>query len=430
MWSRFEFGGVERLVSQGLTCDCLEVDPREWLRKYRVGAVMKSAVHYSQDADSYRAGINAISDIQEKLSGLQPDLLILFSSVAHDLPKVIEGVETIAKDVPLCGCTGSGIITDSGSDEATHSIALMGIFCSGLTITPFIYPGLSADPEKLGGRIASVIQEAAAVEEDKSLLFLFADGLTINADALYRGLQNQLDSHIDVVGGTAGNDFQQDKTYQFCNGQVMSDAVCGVLIHGPFNYHIGVTHGSTPVGLFKTISRVQGNVIYEIDNISALDILKEYIGVERVQDVGQTLNLFELGEEFPGQGYCQNILNRAIIGVDEAGGGIRLAVEIAEGAKIRITRRDMGLVLQRTREMAVNMSKELRDWQNATFFYFNCSGRGSYLFGDPEQDVNALRDVLAPGSNMIGFFTFGEFAPIKKCNYYHNYTGVLVGVEG
>ncbi len=390
---------------------------------------MKSAVHYSQEADSYQAGKHAISDIREKLSGVQPDLLVLFSSIAHDLPKIIQGIESIARNVPLCGCTGSGIITGSGSDEATHSIALMGVVCENMTITPFIYSGLSADPEGIGGRIASTIHDAGIGVQEKSLLFLFADGLTINADALYRGLQQNLLNHIDVVGGTAGNDFQQDITYQFCNGQVMSDAVCGVLVHGAFNYKIGVTHGSSPVGLSRTITRAEGNIIYEIDHLSALDILKQYIGVERVQDVGQTLNLFELGQEFPGQEYSQNILNRAIIGIEEEGGGIRLAVEIPQGARVRITRRDSALVLQRTREMAEIMSKELRDYQNATFFYFNCSGRGSYLFGDPEQEVNALRGVLAPDTTMIGFFTFGEFAPIKRCNYFHNYTGVLVGVE-
>jgi hypothetical protein len=31
--------------------------------------------------------------------------------------------------------------------------------------------------------------------------------------------------------------------------------------------------------------------------------------------------------------------------------------------------------------------------------------------------------------DIIGFYTFGEFAPVKGNNYFHNYTGVLVGIE-
>lgn len=390
---------------------------------------MKSAIHYSHETDSYKAGREAISAILDKMAGEKPDLLLLFSSVGHDLPDLIQGVESCCAGVPLCGCSGSGVISASGCDEATHSIVLMGVTDGGIVVEPFIYSDLSADPESVGRQIAAHLKNAHIDECHNSLLLLFADGLTINADALYRGLKKEYPDHIDVVGGTAGNDFQQDITYQFCNGKVIQDGVCGVLLHGDFRYHIGVTHGSTPIGLFRTINRVQGNVICEIDNTSALEFFKEYVGVDRVQDIGQTLNLFELGQEFPGQGYSQSILNRAIIGIDEERGGIRLAVEIPEGARVRITRRDRDLVLQRTKEMARGMTEELRDWENATYLYFNCSGRGSYLFGGPEPDVDALRSVLTERVNMIGFFTFGEFAPINGSNYFHNYTGVLLGIE-
>jgi hypothetical protein len=390
---------------------------------------MKSAVHHSHETDSFLAGQGAIREVLKKMAGYKPDLLLLFSSIGHDLPKLISGIESLSERVPLCGCTGAGIITGGGSDEATHSIALMALSSECLNIVPFIYSDLANNPEKIGMKIAARVCDENIPNDKNSLLFLFADGLTINADAVYRGMRDVLPGHIDVVGGTAGNDFQLGKTYQFYNSMVVNDSVCGMLLYGDFNYRIEVTHGSKPVGMFRTITRATGNVIREIDGQPALDILKDFIGAERVQDVGQTLNLFELGEEFPGQGYSENILNRAIIGVDEVLGGIRLAVEIPEGAKVRITRRDMSLVLQRTREMAEAMTRGLQESASATYFYFNCSGRGSYLFGDPEQDVDALRDVLAPDSTIIGFFTFGEFAPINNRNYFHNYTGVLVGLE-
>jgi len=387
-------------------------------------------MYYSHDTDSFAAGRDAMREILAKMAGTRPDLLLLFSSIGHDLPRVIEGIGTVVgRDIPLCGCTGSGIISAHGSDEATHSIVLLGLADTKLSITPFLFGGLRADPETIGGRIAARVRKAGIGKDDRALLLLFADGLTINADKLYSGLHRGLPSHIDVVGGTAGNDFQQNTTYQFCNGQVVNDGVCGVLLHGDFNYTIGVTHGSRPVGLSRTITRAEGNVICEIDNVPALDVLKDFIGVKRVQDVGQTLNLFEIGEEFPGQGYSEDILNRAIIGVDEGLRGLRLAVEIPEGTRVRITRRDRDLVLQRTREMTETMTRELRDWRNATYLYFNCSGRGSYLFGAPEPDVDVVREVLTPESRMIGFFTFGEFAPINNHNYFHNYTGVLVGIE-
>jgi len=368
--------------------------------------------------------------VAAKLAGETPFLLLLFTSIGHDLPRVLAGVASVAgEDTVLCGCTGAGVISGLGSDEATHSIALMGIAGRTVRVTPFLYPGLSVDPEGIGERIADQVRNVAVSADENALLLLFADGLTINADRLYRGLGRRLPYHIDIVGGTAGNDFQQNVTCQFCRGRVVSDGVSGALLHGGFSHRIRVTHGSRPVGLFRTITRARGNVICELDHVPAIDLLREFIGGERLQDVGQTLNLFELGEEFQDQGYSEDVLARAVIGVDEQLGGLRLAVELAEGTRVRITRRDTGLVLQRTRTMTEAIARDLRDWRKATFLYFNCCGRGSYLFGDPEKDVNVVREVLTPQSSLIGFFTFGEFAPVNNRNYFHNYAGVLVGLE-
>jgi small ligand-binding sensory domain FIST len=111
----------------------------------------------------------------------------------------------------------------------------------------------------------------------------------------------------------------------------------------------------------------------------AIDLLTEFVGEERVKDFGHILNLFELGEKFEGRGYDGDILNRAIIGLDRERGGIRLAVEIDEGTKVRITRRDMDLVLKRTAQMTRDLIGTMEKPDEAAYFYFNCSGRGSYL---------------------------------------------------
>lgn len=396
----------------------------------RIGDMtIRTGVGYTHRAESFSAGQEAVLKVLEGLQGDKPDFLFLFTTVGHDIPEVIRGIHNIKGPIPLCGCTGSGVITNLGCDEATHSIGLIGIRSDRVCFEPFLFSNLSADPQKVGVQIATRINALDLPPDDQKLLFLFPDGLTINADGLSRGLEQALAAHIDCVGGTAGNDFEKAQTYQFCNFQIASNAVAGVVAHGRFDYQIGASHGSKPVGLFRTITRATGTVIYEIDGQPALDLLKDYIGEDRIRDYGHVLNLFELGECFEDKAYCQDIINRAIIGVDEEKGGIRLAVEIPQGTKIKITRRDKKLVLKRTRQTAQTVMDAMKSADDGFYFFFNCSGRGSYLFGSPDPDIDALKEVLGPHKQFAGFYTFGEFAPIKGKNYFHNYTGILVGIE-
>lgn len=390
---------------------------------------MRTALCYSQLSESFAAGAAAARAVLADLAPSPPDFFFLFASVGHDLPELLGGIASVCPDIPLCGCTGSGVISTVGCDEATHSLGLLGLASPRLRFTPFAFSGLAAAPEKVGERIAEVLAPELDVSCRSRLLFLFSDGLTVNADALLRGFEQRLGVPLDIVGGSAGNNFEGTTTFQFGNGQVLSDGVVGVLVSGDFSYRLGVSHGSRPVGLFRTITKAEKNLILEIDGQQATDFLNGFIDRDRVQDYGQILNLFELGEQFPGRDYDEDIINRAIVGVDIARGAIRLPVEIAPGTKVRITRRDPQLVLEKTEQMAQRLRDAMGDSPGATYFYFNCSGRGSYLFGEPEPDVRALQRGLGRDRTLIGFFTFGEYAPLAGRNYYHNYTGILVGIE-
>ena len=390
---------------------------------------MRTALCYSQQSESFAAGAAAARAVCAELLPTRPDFLFLFAAVGHDLPELLGGIASVCPEVPLCGCSGSGVISSAGCDEATHSLGLMGLASSRLRFAPFAFSGLAANPEAVGARIAAQLAPEMTTSCRSRLLFLFSDGLTVNADALLRGLERRLGRSLDIVGGSAGNNFEGATTFQFCNGQLLSDGVVGVLVSGDFSYRLGVSHGSRPVGLFRTISRAEKNVIFEIDGRPAIDFLRGLIDSERVRDYGQVLNLFELGEQFPGRNYDEDIINRAIVGVDMERGAIRLPVELAPGTKVRITRRDPQLVLEKTEQMARHLGGSMTAGGRGAYFYFNCSGRGSYLFGDPEPDVRALQRGLGGDRAFLGFYTFGEYAPLAGRNYYHNYTGILVGME-
>ena len=238
--------------------------------------MLQTAIYYSLVSDSRATGENAAKSVLEQLDNHPPDFIFLFTSVGHEIPQVIKGIRTYLPDVPLCGCSGAGTITNQGCDEMTHSLSLMAIRCSRIDFYPFMCMDVSEKQEDSGREIAELLNPKLAknTPSKSQLLILFTEGLTVNIDALYRGLEDRLSDHLDIVGGTAGNDFQGDKTYQFYNDTILNNGAAGVLLTGDFTYSIGVTHGSKPFGLFRTITRAEKNVIFEIDNVPALDLLK------------------------------------------------------------------------------------------------------------------------------------------------------------
>ena len=388
---------------------------------------LKSAVSYCRIDDSLAAGKAAMKAVIDKLEGHKPDFLLLFVTVGHDFQKLIQGIYAIAGNIPLSGCSGAGSITNLGCDEANYSFALMGLKSEEIKFHPFIFPGLAHTAEDVGEKIGSQLELRNLPPSDKKLLLLFPDGLTVNADKLFQGINTKLDGYIDFVGGTASHDFHLPKTYQFCNQEILSDAVSGVLITGNFDYVIGISHGCKPIGNYRTITKAEDNIIYEIDQQPALSLLKSFIGEERFSDIVQ-VNVLGIGQSFAGEANSEEIIARAIMGFNEENGSIQLGSIIPVGSQIRFTRRDKIKVKKSTQTVAQQVIDSLQSPQEATYFYFNCVGRGSYLFGDSDVDVKSLLEVLGQ-KNLIGFFTLGEIAPVRGVNYFHNYTGVIVGIQ-
>ncbi|MFW6239801.1 MAG: FIST signal transduction protein [Thermodesulfobacteriota bacterium] len=390
---------------------------------------MQRGVGYSQDADSRRAGRRIAELALEAMAGRTPDILLLFATVGHDIPTLLSGIREVVGDVPLVGCSGAGIFSGLGADEATHSAALLGVAAPRIRFSPFLVEGLSRDPEAVGRDIGRRVAAEKIPEDAPHFVMLLPDGLTVNGDRLLAGIEAGAGRHVDCVGGTAGNDYRFSETLQFGEGRATRDAVAGLVVSGALNYEIGVSHGSEAVGLFRTATRARRNVVYEIDGRPAVELLRTFLGEERLSDLGQVINLFELGEAFEERGYSGDIINRAIIGLDPEAGSITLGAEVAEGAKIRLTRRDPDRVLAGTRSVAAQVMDGLDRPDEAALIYFNCSGRGAYLFGDSDPDVDILASALGPAAAPIGFFCFGEIAPVAGQNHFHNYTGVLLGFE-
>ncbi len=385
-----------------------------------------SVVEYCVCDNSRRAGRIVGQAIAEKMPK-PPDVVLLFCTIAHAPAEIIYGIHQALPGVPVCGCSSYGSITADGCDEATFSLCAVGLGAEGVDCIPFLEPDLATDCRAAGERIAAKLNPNPQAKNH--LLLLFPDAFNANMTALLEGLESCLPIQIDIVGGMASNDYQLEKTFQFLDEDVVTQGVSGLLLSGELHYGYDISHGSRCIGGSHRITRRSENIVYEIDGEPALDLLQRVIGGEGISDFGQLANVIGLGVPFHGRNYCNDMILRAVMGCDREAGSIQLGAELEEGQEVYFTIRDQKRIAAATTAMTKRVLAQMIAAEDALYLYINCDGRGSYLYGEPQPDVETMKTALAPGHMFGGFFTFGEIASMQGKGYLHNYTGILLGLE-
>src|SRR5438093_1366896 len=120
-----------------------------------------------------------------------------------------------------------------------------------------------------------------------------------------------------------------------------------------------------------------------------------------------------------------DFLVRNLVGADQSSGALAVAERVRVGQTLQFQIRDAQASREDLREMLDELAERLDGRRPAFGCYFDCAGRGRGLFGVPDHDVTLIRERLGEFP-LLGFFGNGEFAPIGRRNFFHNYTGALV----
>ena len=120
-----------------------------------------------------------------------------------------------------------------------------------------------------------------------------------------------------------------------------------------------------------------------------------------------------------------DFLVRNLVGADQSKGALAVAERVRVGQTLQFQIRDAQASREDLREMLDELAERLQGRRPAFGCYFDCAGRGRGLFGVADHDVTLIRERLGEFP-LVGFFGNGEFAPIGRRNFFHNYTGALV----
>lgn len=389
-----------------------------------VASKTQVGVGRSLNHDARTAGREAAKHAIAPLGGDPASLVLVFASAGHEQAAMLEGVREITGDVRLAGCTGEGVITQAGSNESSHVVAVMAIRSSELTFTTFSATGFDDDSTAAGTRLALAIAPVCSADD---LLILFADGVVGNCRQLLAALERGLGSEGPrIVGGTAGDLMAFEKTYQYRDNEVLSGAVVAVLVSGAFEVEIVVSHGCDLVGEPQTITKTDGCFVEEIDGQRAWELFREYLDEDadslEAMHVAHLL-LAERIEGAPDEHLPFTV--RVPVRLDGERGALYFAAGLETGTPVQLALRNADKVCDRAVEAARRLVA--RRGQPMLLLQLDCAGRGRLLFDEEttERIIEPIQNVVGKAVPWIGLHTYGEIAPVGGRTMFHNYTGVL-----
>jgi hypothetical protein len=349
--------------------------------------------------------------------GNKAQLLLAFGS--REVIRNTGVIDSLRKDYPrahLCGCSTAGEIRDVNVTDNALVVTAIYFEHTPTEIAKVSLSAVGRDSYQAGADLARSLDQSGLAH-----VFVLSDGLGINGSDLARGLQENLPAHVSVTGGLAGDGADFAETRVLADSDSAEKDVIVAL--GLYGDRIRVGYGSAggwdPFGPERLITRSQGNVLFQLDGNSALDLYKKYLG-EHAQGLPATGLLFPLSIKTGGG---QVELVRTILSVNEKEQSLTFAGDIPQGAYSRLMKANFDRLI----DGAVSAAKLSRVVDGLTAdlaILISCVGRKLVLKQRVEEEVEGVRDVLGQRTALTGFYSYGEICPPKlgeKCEL-HNQT--------
>lgn len=354
----------------------------------------------------------------DRPAGGAADLVLVFGSCARLAALPFDDLRAAWPTALIVGCSTSGEIlgTKVGDDTLTT------------TAVRFAKTRLRMAAVRVDGDVAGEAAGAALGERlaapDLCHVLLFSDGLHVNGTDLVRGLHCALPAGVAVTGGLAGDGADFKRTLVIADAPAAERTIAAVGFYGDaLRVGYGCLGGWDPFGPDRLVTRARGNVLFELDGQSALELYKRYLGDHAAKLPASGL-LFPL-ELHATAGSREPGIVRTILSVDEAEQSMTFAGDIPEGVYARLMKANFDRLVEGASGAAQNTLPGLGGAPAQLAVLISCVGRKLVLGQRVEEEVESVREVLGAAAALTGFYSYGEISPgvptAKQCDL-HNQT--------
>jgi small ligand-binding sensory domain FIST len=363
--------------------------------------------------------------LRAQLDGKPVTLGLLFASPKFfaRAPEVLETLRLHARIPLLTGCSSAGLIAGDQEIEKDPGLVLGLFSLPGAELAAMHFTQEQLD-ECTGPGYWHL--ETGVTPEQTNGWLAFADPFHLDCEGWLR-TWNEAYAPLPIVGGLASGDFREQRTQIYLNGEVFEEGGVAISVGGKVGLGSIISQGCTPIGDTWTITRAEQNVIYEIGNRPAYQILVETVQKLPAEEQRKCQgNLFvglvtnEYLEEF----HRGDFLIRNLIGGDPKSGALAVGALPRSGQTIQFQRRDAAAGTEDITQLLQRAHRQLEARTIYGACLCSCNGRGYRLFGKPSHDAAHVQQEFGP-LGLAGFFCNGEIGPVGDKNFLHGYTASL-----
>ncbi|GAA4230878.1 FIST C-terminal domain-containing protein [Postechiella marina] len=342
------------------------------------------------------------SFISPKTELKEPLVLVFGNRILLEDDTVYEDVKKQFPDGHIIfGSTCADIIGNS-VDENSISVTAIEFEKSKFVINTSNVLNTDLDSYKTGADLVNAFNK-----DGLKFVFVVSEGSFINGSQLTKGMNSAIKDNTLITGGLCGDAARFEKTVASYNenpkqGEIVAIAFYGETLEATFSIH----GGWTPFGPERIVTKSEGNILYELDNLPALDLYKKYLGDKSKELPGAAL-LYPLNVKSTEQN--QSIV-RSILNINEEENSMILAGDMPVNSKVQLMMTNVDHIANAS-ERAAKQALELRENKPELAMLVSCIGRKLVLDQRVEEEVEEVVAVVGKETTICGFYSYGEIAP-------------------
>jgi small ligand-binding sensory domain FIST len=389
-----------------------------------VANVNSIAGHWSGDFDE--AGLQRwAEDLRRRLPAPKVSLGLVFMSPKFfpHARQVLEILRVHAQIPLLAGCSSSSLIAGGEEIEEGAGVSLglyvlpeanlKGVFFNQDQVEAATEPGYWSG-------------ETGVAPKATNGWLAFLDPFHLDCESWLRGW-NEAYAPLPVFGGLASGDPADQGTQIYLNGDVFESGGVAISFGGAIE-PVGVTsQGCTPIGDAWTLTKVEENIIHQIGNRPAYEVLAETFNQLSPEDQRQARGNLLIGlvvNEYLEDFHRGDFLIRNLLAADPRSGSIAVGALPRPGQTIQFQRRSAAAATEDMTELLQRAKERLKTRTIYGGCLCSCNGRGQGLFGRPNHDAALVQERLGP-LGVAGFFCNGEIGPVGEKSFLHGFTASL-----